>query len=228
MRSYNNLSVSVLHFKSISYAIRSLLALCKIGEFERVIRKQVSGNGNREMPNLASTLNADTKYGVPIFERLNGETGRGRNIDFAEAIGFLANVRHLSFPSAGLCAERVVVIARLKACYRRLSRRKVKRSGKVLHMFVVSSFDCGKCFGGVCAAGHISPQRNAMGGQVFLYRATSMAIINPNHGTQYSRFVESQVSTKTVNHLPPGSDRSVFSACQHLSPLESDEKCAAS
>jgi hypothetical protein len=109
------------------------------------------------MPNLASTLNADTEYGVPIFERLNGETGRGRNIDFAEAIGFLADVRHLSFPSAGLCAERVVAIARLKACYRCLSRRKVKRSDKVLHMFVVSSFDCGKSFGGVCAAGHISP-----------------------------------------------------------------------
>jgi hypothetical protein len=90
-------------------------------------------------------------------ERLNGETGHGRDIAFADAIGFLANVRHLSFPSAGLSAERVFATARFKACYQRLSRRKVKRSGKVLHMFVVSSFDCGKCFGGVCAAGHISP-----------------------------------------------------------------------
>jgi ribosomal protein S27AE len=107
--------------------------------------------------NLASTPNAATKYGVYICERLNGETGRGRNIDFAEAIGFLANVRHLGFPSAGLSAERVVAIARLKACHRRLSRRKVKRSGKVLPRFIVSSFDCGKCFGGVCAADHISP-----------------------------------------------------------------------
>jgi hypothetical protein len=107
--------------------------------------------------NLASTPNPDTKTAFIFCERLNGETGRGRNIDFAEAIGFLANVRHLIFSSAGLCAERVVAIARLKACYRCLSRRKVKRSGKVLHMFVVSSFDRGNCFGGVCAAGHISP-----------------------------------------------------------------------
>jgi hypothetical protein len=57
--------------------------------------------------------------------------GRGRNTDRADAISFLANVRHLIFLSAGLSAEGGVAIARLKACSRRLSRRKAKRSGKV-------------------------------------------------------------------------------------------------
>ena len=39
-----------------------------------------------------------TPIRVHICERLNGEMGRGRNIDFAQAIGFLANVRHLISP----------------------------------------------------------------------------------------------------------------------------------
>jgi hypothetical protein len=162
--------------------------------------------------NLASTPNPDTKTTFIFCERLNGETGRGRDIAFAEAIGFLANVRHLIFPSAGLSAERVVAIARLKACYRRLSRRKVKRSGKVLHAFIVSSLTAGNALAGFALLA-ISPPTERYGWAGVPIQSNFNGIINPNHGTQYSGFVESRVSTKTVNHLPAGSDRSVFSAC---------------
>jgi hypothetical protein len=161
--------------------------------------------------NLASTPNAATKYGVYICERLNGETGRGRNIDFAEAIGFLANVRHLGFPSAGLSAERVVAIARLKACHRRLSRRKVKRSGKVLPRFIVSSFDCGKCFGGVCAADHISPNGTLWVGRCSYTEQLQRHYKPESRNSVLSFFVESRVSSESCQQpSPASSSRSIF------------------
>jgi hypothetical protein len=41
-----------------------------------------------------------------------------------------------------------VAAARLKMCYRRFSRREVKRSSKLLPVFMVSGFDCRGCLGG--------------------------------------------------------------------------------
>ena len=55
-------------------------------------------------------------------------------------------------------------------------------------MFVVSSFDCGKCFGGFALLA-ISPPTKRYGWVGVLIQSNFNGIINPNHGTQYSRFL---------------------------------------
>ena len=81
-------------------------------------------------------------------------------------------------------------------CYRRVSRREVKSTGKLPLVFMVSSFDCRRCLGGFVQVA-ISPPTDLYDLEGTL-DGDPGSIINPNHKTHHRWFCRHDVETARV------------------------------